>query len=78
MRISPKTQAARDAVTSVLVRMGVNEITMAEAEHALWRMINELDADYDEGYNAGFCAAEEEILSNLVHARQVKRSPEVS
>lgn len=57
--VSPQTLKARDEVSQILVRHAVGQLSMAEAEHALWRVINHLTDRYDEGYNHGYRAAEE-------------------
>lgn len=69
--VSPKTTKARDAIESVLTKLTVNLISMAEAKHELWRLLNGLTDRYDEGYNHGWRACEEEILG----AKQRKDEP---
>lgn len=59
--VSPKTLKAREEVSSILVQHCVGKLTMSEAEHALWRVVNHLTDTYDEGYNAGYRAAEEAV-----------------
>ena len=57
--VSPKTLKAREEASAILIRHAVGKLTVAEAEHALWRVMNNLTDNYDQGYNAGYRAAEE-------------------
>ena len=74
--VSPRTLKAREEISSILVRYTSIQITMAEAEHALWRVVNDLTGTYDEGYNHGYRAAEEAYGANLQQRREPKY-PEV-
>jgi len=58
--VSPKTVAAREEVERIFTRHAVGQMSMAEAVHAVWRIVNDLTATYDEGYNHGYRACEEE------------------
>lgn len=70
--VSPKTLRARSEVSAILIRHSCNMLTLAEAEHALWQIVNGLTDSYDEGYNAGFRAHEERAALN----EQATREPE--
>ena len=60
--VSPKTVAARAEIERILTRLTVNLISMFEAKHQLWKLLNDLTDKYDEGYNHGWKAHEEEVL----------------
>lgn len=63
--VSPKTLTAREEVERVLTRQAVGQLSMSEAVHALWRIINDLTGNYDEGYNHGYRAREEEYAAAI-------------
>lgn len=69
--ISEKTLAARANASAVLVRFSVAQLTLAEAEHQLWKIINGLTDNYDQGYTAGYRAREE----GAAQAEQQRREP---
>jgi hypothetical protein len=60
MTVSPKTLGGRARASDILVLLTAGKLSLFEAEHALWRVINDLTDNYDEGYNHGYRAGEED------------------